>query len=88
MPAIDWDAFTEDAKDIRNSKAHGTIVGGNQKNSQTKELLVLETCFMLYTMSVMALAFEQDNDIPKPPNINRKATMLGKNLSSEWPRNH
>lgn len=85
--AIDWDAFAEDAKNIRNSKAHGTIVGGNQESSPTKEFLIFETCFLLYTMSVVALAFEQDDDIPKSLSPKNKAMMLGNGLSSEWPRN-
>lgn len=82
--AINWDAFIAEAKDLRNETAHGTVVGGYVGRKEDRTALVAQVCFTLYSLAVLSLAYESDEDLPPLTSAYGPMT-LGRDLAQAWP---
>ena len=76
---IDWDGFITDAKNYRNSKAHGTTVGGAHEDID-KLMLTVQLCFHLYSLAVISLGCMA---IPKRPFLSETSYLMNC-LSKVW----
>ena len=81
---INWDSFASEAKILRNETAHGTVVGGITERSEESSLLIARTCFEMFALAVVSLAYECDEKVPLLPRINGPIT-IGKELAQQWP---
>lgn len=82
--AINWDMFVAEAKDLRNGAAHGTVVGGYTGRNEERTDLIVHTCFTLYSLAVLSLAYEHDEDLPLLISTHGPVT-LGRGLAGTWP---